>query len=636
MSRYHQNGTAKTVDERKKEVERKLLTIALKDAGRLTEMSGYGIDNLDALHQPLAYAALWAADSGASELTEPTFKQWMKTQHYGKQDIIGQLHLCAQVASDYVDANDWFDLLSEWQDAIGRIGGKDALNEYAEHTKRHGSDLESIHRLLTKMEGAGHRAEAINAILSTESYEPSDNGNARMFADIYGCDIRYIHEWKRWLVWNGKRWVDDTEGLLHRKVDHFIRQTMAEYCGNINDHRKREDYFKHIAKSQNKYRIDGMLALAAEKLKISVNRLDADPWLFNVQNGTVDLTTGEIREHRRDDLLTKMADIKYDQTAECPTWRTFLHRIFADPSTGEPRHDLIRFMQRSAGYALTGSVESQCFWILHGSGANGKTTFINALLHILGDYGLQGQQSLLLSDRNSQKSNSEDEASLFGVRFATCSETEQRQRLNEAKIKRLTGGNRIAAMRKYEHQITFDATHKIWMDCNHRPTMRGDDYAMRRRIMLVPFEVRIPQGEQDGQLQKKLEAEASGILNWMLEGLKAWRHDGLNPPNIVMDAVNAYACENDVLGQFLAEYTQDNDAGRIAQSDIYAKYKMWAEDNGLSHPLTKPRLFQELQERGYGKAKIKGVRVIKGIEWQDEDDKPAASFDASDDEYSFA
>lgn len=436
-------------------------------------------------------------------------------------------------------------------------------------------------------------------LASRNDYETTDAGNARLFSDHYGNDCKYVGDWRAWLTWNGKYWERDVADVVRAKALRLATKDMLTVVPTIKDDEKRTAYLKHCASSQSRFRIDNMVSLAQSFLAVRAHDLDQNGMVLNVKNGTVDLESGELRPHKREDLITKVSPVTYDQAATCPVWESFIGRIFQD-ADGKARPALVDYVQKVAGYSLTGNTSEQCMFILYGNGANGKTTFVNAISYIAGDYALRGQQSLLLSDGRG-KSNSEDEANLFGARLVACDETAEGQRFDESKLKRLVGSGRIRARRLYENSWEFEPTHKILLDCNHLPRIAGTDLGIWRRIKPVPFLQTIPEAERDGKLADKLKAEASGILNWMLEGLRKWKAEGLTEPMEVKIAVKDYKDGEDIFGRFLTECTLQGAAESARSSYLYLRYQRWCEGNGLDHPLTAPAFSKKMTERNYEK-----------------------------------
>jgi putative DNA primase/helicase len=452
-------------------------------------------------------------------------------------------------------------------------------------------------------------------VAEVKTYPATDVGNAELFADVHGRDCRYVGDWRSWIVWDGRRWKRDTTETVRRRAVELARHGMTDVARNLAADDERAKYLKHVAASQARNRIDNMVSLAQTYLAIEARELDRHPWLFNLANGTLDLNTGTLRPHDRGDMLTKISPVEFDAAATSPTWDRFTRRIFQS-GDGDARPELERYIQTAAGFTLTGDVSEHALFLLHGTGRNGKTTFIDALKFIMGEYALTAQQQLLIAQRH--KNNSEDEANLFGVRFAVVSETNEGQRFDESTVKRLIGGGKVRARRLYENSFEFDPSHKIWMDCNHLPAISGTDLGIWRRVKRVPFDSTILAAEVDAKLPDKLRAEAAGILNWMLAGLALYRAEGLNEPAEVRQAVRDYQTSSDVFGQFLEECTLDSPAERVESAAIYMAYRMWCKRNGIEHPLTQIRFGHKLRERRYEPERTKHGRYWRGLSLTDE------------------
>jgi putative DNA primase/helicase len=309
-----------------------------------------------------------------------------------------------------------------------------------------------------------------------------------------------------------------------------------------------------------------MVAMAKDDLAVGPEELDTDPWLFNVENGTVDLRTGEIREHRKEDFITKLAPVAFDPDAACPRWRAFLETTFAGDA------ELIGYMQRLVGYCLTGATEEHILPFLHGNGANGKSTFCETVLKLMGpDYAMKAAPDLLMARRG--EAHPTDRADLFGKRFVACIETEEGRRMAEALVKELTGGDRVRARRMREDFWEFTPTHHVWLAGNHKPTVRGSDHGIWRRIKLIPFDVVIPEAEQDKKLPAKLAHELPGILNWAIEGCLDWQRDGMREPQVVRVATAGYSAEMDEVGQFLAEHCEEGPGFLTPAAELYQRFR---------------------------------------------------------------
>jgi putative DNA primase/helicase len=344
-----------------------------------------------------------------------------------------------------------------------------------------------------------------------------------------------------------------------------------------------------------------VLARTEEPVVVSITTLDSSPWLLNVQNGTLDLTTGDLRPYDPADLITRVAPVAYDSGAEAPTWRGFLHTVMGGDE------QLIRYLQRLVGYALTGQTTEHILAFLHGYGANGKTTFLNTILALLGPYGKQADPMLLVA--RSRDPHPTNMADLVGSRFVVCSEVDDGRHMAEAAMKQLTGGDRIKARFMHRDFFEFEPTHKIWLAANNKPIVRNNDHGVWRRIRLIPFTVTIPAEEQDRDLPEKLRAELPGILAWAVEGCLEWRRGGLRDPESVRAATQGYRDDMDLIGQFIVERCEEIPGRRAQAQTLYAAYRTWCEENGL-HPCSQQAFGRRLSERGFESRRSTGGRVV--------------------------
>jgi putative DNA primase/helicase len=302
-----------------------------------------------------------------------------------------------------------------------------------------------------------------------------------------------------------------------------------------------------------------------------------------------DLTTGTCRPQERADLLTRCLAVAYDPAAVCPTWERFLHRIMAG------NQNLITFLQRAIGYALTGVIREHVLLILWGTGRNGKSTFLNTIRALLGPYAIKAPSELLMVSTNDRHPT--ERADLCGKRFVSAIETEQGRKLAEVFVKEATGGDPIRARRMREDFWEFQPTHKVFLATNHKPVITGTDTAIWERIRLVPFAVTIPPEERNPTLPEELEHELPGILAWAVQGCLAWQKQGLGMPEEVQQATAGYRTEMDVLGQFISECCLTGPNYRTKAATLYDAYKAWCDQQGIAYTVQRTWGMQ-LTDRG--------------------------------------
>lgn len=455
--------------------------------------------------------------------------------------------------------------------------------------------------------------EAINCLDSAWSYgkkpQPTtDLGNARRLVHLNSKNFRYLVDANKWLQWTGPRWERDTDGAINRAAKETVELIAAEAntAKEAGDLDLTKALRKHAHASQSAGRIQATIKLAQSEpgIPISADALDSDSYLIGVRNGVIDLKTGELQPAKREHYMTKLAPVDFDPSAMCPTWDAFLHRAMAE------NQELVGFLQRAVGYSLTGSTKEQCLFILIGEGSNGKSTFLNTLRECLGDYAVQSPASALMVKNTSGIPN--DIARLRGTRFVATSEVEQGQRFAEALVKQLTGGDTITARFLFQEYFEFVPLFKIWLAANHKPVIKGDDYAMWRRIRLVPFKVIIPPEQQDKELPKKLRAELPGILNWAIKGSLLWQANGLASPAAAIEATKAYQSEMDELGQWMSECCVLGPGASAKASVLLASYQGWAEQNGAAS-LNATTFGTKLTARGFLKTKKESGFFYSGI-----------------------
>lgn len=430
-----------------------------------------------------------------------------------------------------------------------------------------------------------------------ESFPLTDTGLAERFALQHGDDVRYCFPWVKYLVWDGTRWKIDDGGMVDQLGKQTVRGILREAADEPNDERS-EALVAFAKSSESISRRNAMLTLARSEppIPITPEVLDKNAWILNCSNGKLDLRTGQLCEHRREDYITKLCPVESRSEATCPTWLATLDKCFGGDV------DLIAYVQRFAGYCLTGDVSEQVLNIWHGIGANGKSTILNAMMEMMGpDYSMKGTADLLLMKYNDAHPTALTD--LHGKRLVACIETDEGRRLAESLVKELTGGDPIRARRMREDFWQFWPTHKVVLACNHRPTVRGTDHAIWRRLKLVPFNVVIPPDERDKQLPAKLREELPGILAWAVRGCLDWQQHGLGEPKAVIDATADYQSTEDVLLNFIGECCVIGHGTKAKASDLLAAYKEWSGDKHV----TAKRLAAALTERGIERYTNNGV-----------------------------
>jgi putative DNA primase/helicase len=441
----------------------------------------------------------------------------------------------------------------------------------------------------------------------------NDSGNASRLIALYGDDLRYCHAFKKWLVWDQMHWVMDEADQARR----LAKDTMVEFFRQASEGRN-ENAEKFARGSLDARRIANALSLAEPEIYVKPGDLDQDPYLLNFLNGTVDLRTGDLRPHDRNDLITKLVHYEYRPEAPCPSWRVFLDQIMGGgPDAGEAElargQRLTDYLQRAFGYSLTGCTSEKAIFVLFGEGDNGKSTMLNTFRQLIEEYATLLQVDTLMVRQESNNTQA-DLADLRGARFAQTSEAEEGQRLSQGKLKRITQGmGKIRTARKYENQIEFSESHKLWMDTNHKPTIPdSDDKATFNRLHPIPFTVRIPKESIDREMPAKLLREAEGILAWAVAGAKLQFESGLQKPAEVETASQDWRADSDQLGRFVEERCVVGDGLNTPAAGLYAEYKRWAETGG-EHPMTSRAFGTKLPDRGFSKKEITRGTVYLGI-----------------------
>lgn len=404
----------------------------------------------------------------------------------------------------------------------------------------------------------------------------TDVGNAERLVARFGGVVRYAHG-LGWLVWDGARWAPDLTFRVQAMAQETVRLMLKE-AESATDKDARDSHLAWMKASDNEPRIRHMLEMAKplEDTALTADRLDADPMLLNCRNGTIDLRTGELREHRRTDLITRLAGAAFDPQAKAPLFDGLLRRIFRSIIDEHP--DWLQWFQVIMGYCATGDVREQIMLIWHGDGANGKSVTAGAFSGALGDYAGLGAPDLLIASKHQRHPT--ELADLRGRRLVSCSESGEERQLDEAKVKFLTGERRIKGRGMRQDFFDFDATHKLLMMSNYRPRIQGNDLGIWRRIRLVPFIETIGADEKDPALPYKLEAEYEGILRFLVAGAVAWFAHGMGDHAVVAAATDEYREAEDIVGRFISDECEVGRDALVGATDLYLRFKSWCDRNG--------------------------------------------------------
>jgi putative DNA primase/helicase len=441
----------------------------------------------------------------------------------------------------------------------------------------------------------------------------TDLGNAERFVQSWGQDVLFDHTAGRWLLFDGRRYRPDETGAVFHLARATVRAIYNEAA--LSESKSEREALAGWAKSsESAMRQRALLELARVDPVVAVTHkdLDADGWLLNLLNGSLDLRTGELQPHSREDRLTRLAPVAYEPQAVPERFLRFLDEISLS------RTDLQAFLQTYFGYSLSASTRDQCFAVLWGSGQNGKTTLVNLVTRCMGDYSAETPVETLMIQKNQGIPN--DLARLRGLRLVTARESEQGQRLAESLVKALTGGDKITARFLHQEWFEFTPTFKLVLFTNHRPRILGTDLAIWRRVRLIPFSYTVPEDRKNSDLEKELfEAEAPGILRWLVEGCLEWQREGLPASDTVKAATSEYRSEEDTLSGFLAEHCILENGASAASATLYRRYRSWAEQAG-ERIMTQTAFSLALQERGFSRWPNKRHAGFEGIGLQPEAD----------------
>lgn len=435
-------------------------------------------------------------------------------------------------------------------------------------------------------------------------YSFDDTGNAMRFVDLFGDKVRYNYTDKRWIYYDGRKWCTDLTGTVKRLADKSVEAMEAE--AQVYAEMDEEEggdmtkaFQKHVKASRSNRSKRAMLDEVTHYVPVLPQHLDTHKIYINTPAGVIDLRDGTLHDHAPEQYITKITSVEYSPNADCPKWLSFLDDIFMGDK------DLIRYIQKAVGYSLTGSTSEQCVFFLFGTGRNGKSTFIDVIRDIVGDYAANIQPETIMVRKTGGNVINSDIARLKGARLVTSVEPNEGMRINEGLLKQLTGDDVVTARKLYGDEFEFKPEFKLWVSTNHKPIIRGTDTGIWRRIHLIPFTVQIPENKIDRRLKYKLAAEMPGIFRWAVDGCLMYQREGLKMPRAVADSVKEYRREMDVISAFIEDCCVTGKGCSVQSSQLYAAYCKWSEQ-GNEYTMSATKFSVEVGKR------FERVRLMKG------------------------
>lgn len=532
---------------------------------------------------------------------------WMKKRDPAIQDQGGDTHTfltAANLLNDFGlnDAQAW-DLLVEWNRTCIPPWSDKGLREKFNSAKKNGQAARgskpdnhgpSEHELIeTEVANWATRTGDREEIEDEEvpTFPQNDSGLADQLLYFYGNKMRFCHPWDKWLIWDGSRWRKDDRGMAM----HFAKQAAIK---------NPDPSFVNKSLSGAKLAVAVNLAKHSIHHTVTPEMLDRRPFDLNVYNGTIDLSTGELRKASPGDHNTKLCPVSYDPQATCPRWMQFLSEIFLGDT------ELVRYMQQAVGYSLTAAQTDHLFFFCYGEGSNGKTTFLKTLLSMTGDYGRQTPHDLLMEKKFN--AHPTELAFLQGLRIAIGTEVKEGSGFDEGRLNMLTGSDIVTARFMRGDFFDFLPTHHLWLAGNHKPRVKAATHGIWRRMRLIPFLAKFEGKHIDKSLPDHLLTELPGILAWAVRGALDWKRNGFTTPEIVAQETQRYRSEENLFGTFVADrYTLDPDA-RVSCKNFRSDYVQWCEDEGPK-PLGARAMGARMRAMGFTIIKSSGVRHWKGL-----------------------
>ena len=452
----------------------------------------------------------------------------------------------------------------------------------------------------------------------TKEYPCTDTGNMERFVDQHQGYLRSLGTIKTWLVWDGTRWKPSDYAEVFKFALETVQsiKTEIEHAAGLTD---AQNLKKWSVASESNSKTMAMLDMAAKhpSLVAKASSFDKQKMKLNCLNGVVDLGTGQLNQRTSDDLHTKVIGTNFNPKAKCPNFDKFIKEVFGGDG------ELISWIQRAFGYSLTGSVQEQVLFICYGTGANGKSTLLETISKILGDYSTNADFEMFLSNQKSDVRVMEAVGELKGIRLALASEVDASKRFNESLVKRLTGGDTLRGTKLQMGAFQFEPQHKLWFLCNHIPFARDGSHGFWRRIKILPFAQQFQGSSLDSALPDKLWAEREGILAWMIRGAAVWSNElqktngttGLGPCKAIDQSIDEYRYDNDLSARFIEDcLVRDNDFGSVGARELYIAYQSWLSDNSDEDTPSEGIFSRRMEERGLKKTRTKARMVYKGVE----------------------
>lgn len=448
----------------------------------------------------------------------------------------------------------------------------------------------------------------------------TEGWTAGLFVKRHGQDLRYCYQWREWLVWDGKRWKSDNTGEVWRRAKETIRSLYAE-AAKMEDDPARKARIQHAFKYDNNNKYKAVVELAKCELPITPLELDSDPMLLNCQNGTVDLTTGERRSHRRSDFITKLCPVDFDIDTTLTLFDDFLAATLPDLGTRA-------FVRRAMGYSATGHAKEEVLFFPFGPTATGKSTLLAAVQAALGDYAATADFETLLAQKGVSGRPKTELARLQGKRFVVSVEVNRGVKLAEGLVKWITGQDKVVARHLYGKEFEFLPSFTLWLAANHRPHANDEDDALWRRIQQIPFDQQVKKPSRDPTLKQRLcdpKIAGAAILAWVVKGGLEYQQRGLDVPEVVEHTTEEYRQEMNPLSDFLNDCCVVLDSAITTSEALWDAYSKWADENGIKYPLKRRAFGQRLESMGFrnGREYVSGVqqRVFWGIGILTEDEQ---------------